>query len=476
MGKIARSERLVKLGLLILSVVLIAAFVMVLGTSESTAEKVTLRVQTRGDEGSMERDRIRIGLFEKNFPNIKINMEPFPGAKIHEFDAMLNVAYAAGNAPDLVCLDFEPLEHVLLDQVLPLSPFMAKDEKFKKFKFWHPGQLAQFTYGGQVYAFPRGLYTYVIWINENMFDEVGLQYPQWGYTTDDFVQMGKKLTRDVNGDGRIDQYGYEWGGNFSHQDVINWYPEILGKSFWIFDKETGWVSGSNLKDPAVIEAIQWNADLVAKYKISPSPELGDLSKLGMTFQLGKMGMTFGATWSIGGNRANIGKRFRWTPYPFPVPRKGLEPKSMLLQRPTGAIMASTKHPEEAWIFLREYSGYEQEKLVFDTARTQEFGGPAFADSLILEDWINQDPPGPKANKFLLDMITENHIWWSPENLYPRGYEEWLSVYKQELEPVRRGQKTAEQAISEFFDKANASIVWDAKTKERIEKFLKKSKM
>jgi len=456
-------------------IVVLLAVVLTLGMLTSVAvaqqEEVKLRVMFRGDAGSMNRDKIRLDYFESKYPWIKISFEAFPPARFHEFDALLKMWYASGTAPDVICIDFEPLEHVLNGELLPLDELMKADEEFQKWDYWHPRQMEEFTFGGKIYAVPRGLYLYGLWINCDLFDKAGISYPEMGWTIGAFVEIGQKLTKDLDGDGITDEYGYDHPG-WSHHDFVSWYAKSLDADFWTYDERTGWVNGSNLKDPRIIESLQWFADLVNKYKISPSPELGELATLGLTFPLGKFGMDEGATWSIGGYRAEIGKTFQWKFVPHPTVKPGLQARGLLLQRPTGAIMSTCEHPEEAWIFLREYSGYEQEKIIFDKAEYQEFGGPYFKDSLILEDWIAQDPPGADSAQVLLDLINTDYPYWSPENVYPRGYEEWLMIWQQEMEPVLRGDKTAEEAINEFFDRANATVVWDKETQEKVERFLK----
>lgn len=192
--------------------------------------------------------------------------------------------------------------------------------------------------------------------------------------------------------------------------------------------------------------------------------------MGYTFNVGKSAINFGATWTIAGARREIGTRFRWSPVFNPVPREGLKPLQMLLTRPIGAVMSTTKNPEAAYLFLKTYSSPEIEKLTRD-AGVIEQGLPYFENSLISEAWLNTDPPGKKWMQWFLDVIKEGRYWYSPENFYPQGYEEWLSGFTNDMYPTLTGDKTVQQVIDENYDKYQKVMAWTEITKERIERFM-----
>ena len=51
---------------------------------------------------------------------------------------------------------------------------------------------------------------FVLYYNEDILNELGEQPPQ---TWDDFKRICEKATKDTDGDGKVDQYGYAVGFN-----------------------------------------------------------------------------------------------------------------------------------------------------------------------------------------------------------------------------------------------------------------------
>lgn len=458
------------LGLLL--VLLACGLLWATGQSEEGTGKektVTLRVTTRGDAGSMDRDKIRVREFEKRFPNIKIQQEPWPAARFHEFSTQLAVQYESGTAADVVAMDFEPLEHVIYDRLLPLSNFMESDEEFQSWEYWDPGQLEQYNYFGDYYALPRGLYTYLFWVNVDLFEEAGIPVPGWDWDFTDFVSIAKQLTLDKNGDGNMDQYGVHI--YHTHPDFYNPFinpPDEKECAWYTYDDATGFVDGSNMDHENIVQGMQFIADLVNKHKVTPSPALGDVAATGLTFSNGKMAIdASGATWSMGGFRAEI-KDFEWKAVPQPSHTPGQPCDSHhVLQRPTGAIMASTEHPREAWEFLKFYSGPEIEKIVYEESEYIEFGGPRFKDSLMLEDWVNMDPPGKESTQLLLDIILEDRFNWAVENIVPQGNERFVHLIVDNNYTLLTGEETAKEWVDRLYPKAQEILEWTTETEKII---------
>ena len=61
--------------------------------------------------------------------------------------------------------------------------------------------------GGQ-YGLPRDLNTIVLYYNKAMFDAAGIPYPDDTWDWAKLVEVAKQLTKDDNGDGKADQWGF----------------------------------------------------------------------------------------------------------------------------------------------------------------------------------------------------------------------------------------------------------------------------
>ncbi|MCL6591504.1 MAG: sugar ABC transporter substrate-binding protein [Firmicutes bacterium] len=82
------------------------------------------------------------------------------------------------------------------------------------------------SYKGKIYGLPRFLSIRNFLYNKRMFKEAGLDPNKPPRTWDEFVEAAKKLTRDTDGDGKIDQWGVlnQYG---SPDSCFLTYQEIL---------------------------------------------------------------------------------------------------------------------------------------------------------------------------------------------------------------------------------------------------------
>jgi len=105
-------------------------------------------------------------------------------------------------------------------------------------------------------------WTLELWVyRKDWFDELGLTPPE---TWDELVEVGKKLTKDVDGDGRIDRYGISLqAGTGQLDNDMNIWMGQAGGSFLDWENE-----GSRV-------GVKFYRDLAKKYKIVPPSYLTD---------------------------------------------------------------------------------------------------------------------------------------------------------------------------------------------------------
>ena len=66
---------------------------------------------------------------------------------------------------------------------------------------------------GTLYALPVECVPRLMFVNRTLIDREGIALPTDDWTWDDFLAICQKITRDTDGDGRLDQfgvYGYTW--------------------------------------------------------------------------------------------------------------------------------------------------------------------------------------------------------------------------------------------------------------------------
>jgi multiple sugar transport system substrate-binding protein len=125
-----------------------------------------------------------------------------------EYRDQILTSVAAGTPPDVFLLDNIDIPAFVRSGVLlDLAPYAARvglpPERFA------PQVLAIFRgAGGALWAFPKGYTPMVIAYNKDLFDRAGLPYPRDGWTWEEFRAAARALTRDTDGDGAADQWGF----------------------------------------------------------------------------------------------------------------------------------------------------------------------------------------------------------------------------------------------------------------------------
>lgn len=145
----------------------------------------------------------------------------------------IQAAIAAGEAPDLVALSegrFMPL--VRFGNALEeLDGLISSDIMNRVVR---PQLLDQYRKiaGGKLYVFPICFWTYLGAINVDIFEKAGVPQefidkmtdPNKYYTWDDLLKIGEMVTKDFDGNGKIDHwlYAYPGGENWVHPFLL-WY-------------------------------------------------------------------------------------------------------------------------------------------------------------------------------------------------------------------------------------------------------------
>jgi multiple sugar transport system substrate-binding protein len=145
------------------------------------------------------------------------------------------LAAVVGNAsPDL--LWYAPTiagQLVELDALVPLDEYLEntplKDEI-------DPALFAALEYKGKIWAVPFATNNVGVFYRPSLFKAAGItELPK---TWEDFRQVAKKLTRDTNGDGKIDQHGMVLPLGKGEFTVFTWLPFLWSAGGELVEGET----------------------------------------------------------------------------------------------------------------------------------------------------------------------------------------------------------------------------------------------
>ncbi len=338
--------------LLISAVCLLAVSILWTGQAKAKAEIWILGFGCSPDEKESElcKERERnLAKFEEMHPDVKLKMDDLPGG-IEKLLATI----AAGTPPDVFNADFERLplfiENEALLDIMPL----VKEDPDMDLGIYFPKLLAIHQFDDKLYGLPNDFTPLVIYYNKDMFNEAGLDYPKDGWTWEDFLATAKGLTRDTDGDGKIDQYGFLFSKWF-----YQWIP-------WVWQNDADVLSPDGAKaegytnSPETVEAITFFTDLLLKHKVAPTPT-DWTAMVGGTwdkFLTGRVGMVLSGHWSMVG--LQLSKHFNLeTVGVVGLPQN--KKRVTVFYESNYSIPATTKYPKEAYEFIKYWTGPEVQK-------------------------------------------------------------------------------------------------------------------
>ncbi|HET7411747.1 MAG TPA: sugar ABC transporter substrate-binding protein, partial [Pararhizobium sp.] len=212
--------------------------------------------------------------FEKQNPGITIEAENIPWNSYYD---NLYTAIAGGNAPDAAMVKlFAQPRLVQMGALVPIDDRIAK---------W-PGRKDLLDNilkinagpGGKQYYLPIQYVVLYLYYRADMFEKAGLQPPK---TCEDFEKAAKALTKDTDGDGQPDVYGFGFRGGKGGWD--QWGTFVLS---------SGAKLDGDLVTPEAVKANQWLVDLYSKdHVIPPSAPNDGFQEIISAFQQGRTAMT-----------------------------------------------------------------------------------------------------------------------------------------------------------------------------------------
>lgn len=269
-------KHVVRISLIALLVVSLLSFVV-------SAKPVTVKLAVWGAaQETNELMQIINRINDANKDTFKIEVINIPS----DYYDKLQVMIAGGTPPDIFYLDHSWTPAFAARNVLLELDSLIENDPDIDLNDYFPNALLSAQYNGKTYGLPWIAQPVVMYYNRTMFDEAGLEYPDGTWDWDKFLEVAKKLTQDVDNDGRIDKYGYIQTNGWPPLEM--WVWQNGGRVFSEDGKKI------LLDSPEAVEAIQFMADLVNKHKVSPDAStIEQMGNIGDFFRSGRIGMFFG---------------------------------------------------------------------------------------------------------------------------------------------------------------------------------------
>jgi len=285
-----------KVLLLLLSVALLFTF----GCSKDSgsADDVVEIVFWHGIESKENNEVLerKIAEFNAKHPDINVKAQSY-GAQ-DQAVGKIQTAVSGGNPPDVVWLAPAYTGQFAQAGVLvPAEDFIANDASFNANDVYE-GLWDVSSYSGKRYTTPFSANNLAIFYNKDLFAKAGItKTPD---TWDEFVDVAKKLTVDKNGNGKIDQYGFQVPIGTNEWTVWTWQT-YLWQAGGEFLTEDG--SAPAFNSIAGVEALQFWVDLVYKYEVANFSET-DAGYKTEDFEAGRIAMQIIGPWTLPQLNAN----------------------------------------------------------------------------------------------------------------------------------------------------------------------------
>jgi multiple sugar transport system substrate-binding protein len=292
--------------------------------------------------------------FEAENPDIRMKLLYWPGPN---YEDKVRLVMAAGTAPDILSAQDEPFPaYCELNQFEDLTPYITRHTGEYAPDRYFPTSLEAFQYKGKQRALPWNGGQLMVYYNKALFREAGLSDPPpRNWTMDQFKEHMRRLTKDHDGDGRIDQFGYEINANWMYCLI----PYVWDFGTDVVDAEK---KRCTLNTPAGVAALKWLRDL--RWTDHVAPTAAEFTGAGgAIFMTGKLGMEINGPWRLPFMRETD---VEWDVWHMPV-----GPEGERWTRGTWdglAMYRQSKLKEEAWRFIRYATGKKGQHAVASTGR------------------------------------------------------------------------------------------------------------
>jgi len=411
---------------------------------QKSGEKITLTFMYSGQPQEQEAYKKVVKKFEEANPNVKVNVVVTAG---DQYATKLQAAIAGRKVPDVFFFNPGDLKayansNILLD----ITELAENAEGVNLDAIWKSG-INKYRYDGEIvgqgklYGLPKDLGPFSLGYNKTMFEAAGIPLPDKDkpYTFEEFIEVSKQLTKDTNGDGKLDQ----WGTGFN----VNW-------AF----KQFAWSNGGEFIDPTFTkvtvdepnfaEALQFFADMQNVHHITPSIQEAQSLDTYQRWLRGQLAFFPVGPWDMGAFKEQL--KFEYDLIPWPAGKTG---KSATWVGSLGiGVSSASKYPKEA-AELALYLSADQEG---QTALVeQQVQLPNNVE--VAKQWAQDPSIKPENKQEFLDIIENYGRDFPAQHTYTS---EWYDYFFANVQPVLDGKMTAAEYVKkvqpkmqELLDKA-----------------------
>lgn len=364
--------------------ILIASLLLASCTGGGT-KKQEVTFMVFGDPAEAAAYEALVAAFEAEYPDIDILFSALPSQ--NDYNQRLAAGFSGGSPPDVMLLNYRRFALFAAQKALePLDAYFERSTLLDPGAFY-PQPLSAFKFQQQQWCIPQNVSSLVVYYNLDLFDAAGLSYPSQDWSQEDFMAAARALTRDVDGDGKIDQYG------------VGIEPSLMRLAPFVWQAGGDIVDNAqqptrlSLDSPAALAAFQWFVDLQVKEGMTPDMAAETAEASENRFLNGRLGMYFNSRRGTPTYRTI--SDFAWDVAPLP---KGQQAAS-ILHSDGYCMAAAAKNKEAAWKFIEYANSSAGQTLIAKSGRTV----PSLSAVAESPDFL--DPKlAPPSSRVFLDVI------------------------------------------------------------------------
>lgn len=257
------------------AVLLVGLMILIMIAPVAAQDNVTIRYFnfTAGSDHVEDLNTI-LAAFQEENPGITVEVDSAP---FGDYFTLLTSDIISGDAPDVFELNFENFESFAAnDSLMDLSAVASEAP-------YYPRALEAFQYNGVQYALPESFSTVLLYYNEALFDQAGLEYPTDDWTWADAEEAALAIRA----------LGDDVWGLYTPIQFHEFYKKAAQQGDCQFFNEDE--TESLINSAGCVEALQSMVNFVDAGVIPSQADLSGISDSEL-FANGKLGMWVTGTW------------------------------------------------------------------------------------------------------------------------------------------------------------------------------------
>jgi len=283
--------------------------------------------------------------FEAENPGLHIKAQYIPTGDA--LSQKLITAVQSRTAPDISWIHSDYIQHLAEARaIFPLKSFLEGPEGLsaQELADIFPPLLRAGEWRDTLYALPMEATSLALLYNRDLFRAAGLDPDHPPSNWDELYRYAMQLTRDRDGDGKIDQYGFyvpvfPASGALSIWMVLQWTPFLWQAGGEFINPEQTQV---RFNSPAGVQALSLWKRLYDGMDFKTFSLAHD-----MAFFSQRLAMVMDGPWNL--PRYRQLRNVEWAVAPLPAGPAGA---ATYLEGEGLAIFKQTRYPREAWRFIR----------------------------------------------------------------------------------------------------------------------------